>query len=435
MKTRYLVVLGFLGLIAAGAAAFMLPALGGLAFWDALFTACSATCITGLTVIDPGTQLTTAGQIVLMTLVQIGCVGIMTLGTFFLVCTGRRLSLASEFSLSAAYGAGGVRGLKGLVVWVVLSMLAIEGVGTLILGRAWEGDWYAAAFYSVMAFCNAGFSLRAESLAPYGFQPIVLLTLAVLVVLGGVGFLVLYNVCTIRFWRRNLMKRGRLSLHTRVVLGGTAAFILIAFVLFLVFEWKTALAPYRWPGKLAVGLFHAVTPRTCGFTVIPTESWHDATRFLSELLMFVGAAPGGAGGGIKVTTFIVFLATLSAIYRGRKSTVLLRRTVPEEIVRESFIISAFYAAVVAAVMTALLVTESGRAGLSFENLLYEAVSATTTTGLTCGSTTKLLSIPGRVAIMVAMFLGRLGALSVVLLVAGREEPETIRFPKEEIVVG
>ncbi len=435
MKIRYLIVFGFLGLIAAGAAFFTLPVAGGLGWGDALFTACSATCITGLSVIDPGTQLTRAGQIALMALVEAGCVGIMTLGTFFLVCTGRRLSLASEFSVSSAFGGSGVKGLKGLVVWVVLSMLVVEALGAWALSSQLEGDWYRSVFYSVMAFCNAGFSLSPESLAPFRSQPVVLYVLGLQVVLGGFGFLVLYNLCTIRFWQRNRVTRGRLTLHSRIVLSSSLLFVVLAFVLFMACEWRTALAPFGWSERLAVGFFQAVTPRTCGFTVVPVESWHDVTRFLSGVLMFIGAAPGGAGGGIKVTTLVVTLATLAAIYHGRKTTVLFNRTVSEEIVRESLIIVVFYGAVVAAVMTALLVTESGRAGLSFENLLYEAVSATTTTGLSCGNTTKLLSPSGRIAIMTAMFLGRLGALSVVLLMAGKEEPESIRYPKEEVVVG
>lgn len=435
MKTRYLIVFGFLGLVAAGAAFFTLPLAGGLNFADAVFTACSATCITGLTVIDPGSQLTRAGQIALMALVEIGCVGIMTLGTFFLVCTGRRLSLASEFSVSSAIGGTGVKGLKGLVVWVVLSMLAFEFLGAAALAKGLGVDWYSAAFYSVMSFCNAGFSLSPESLAPFRSQPFALCVLGVEVLLGGFGFLVLYNLCTIRFWQRNRVTRGRLSLHSRIVLISSFAFVALAFVIFMVCEWNTALAPFGWSERLAVAFFQAVTPRTCGFTVVPVESWHDVTRFLSEIMMFIGAAPGGAGGGIKVTTLVVTLATLAAIYRGRRTTVVLKRTVSEEIVRESFIIVVFYGAVIAAVMSALLVTESGRAGLSFENLLYEAVSATTTTGLSCGNTTRLLSLPGRLAIMFAMFVGRLGALSVVLLMAGKDETESIRYPREEVVVG
>ena len=182
--------------------------------------------------------------------------------------------------------------------------------------------------------------------------------------------------------------------------------------------------------------FQAVTPRTCGFTIIPMEATRDVTRFFAEILMFIGAAPGGAGGGIKVTTFIIFLCTVAAIYKGRSDTVICKRTVPQTIVREAFVIFFFFVALIALAMATLLVTESGSPGLGFENLLFETISAVTTTGLTCGNTTSLLSPAGRVVIMICMLCGRLGAISVVLLIGGRDEPiSSIKYPKEELVVG
>lgn len=453
MKTRWLIALGFLGTILLGAFLLSLPVSSPTHTWrpfgDALFTACSTVCITGLTVIEPGTELSFFGQVVMLVLVELGCVGIMTLGTFFLVVIGRRLSLASEFSLMSAYGTHGVKGLRGLIVWVVSAMLVIEMLGMVALWWAFTRGasslesafrdchaWYRAFFYSVMAFANAGFSLDPGSLAVFRMQPFVLLTMGVEVILGGIGFFVIYNICTIRFWRRSLVKRGRLSLHSRIVLVTSAVFLAGAFVLFLLIEHDHALAGLPLPEKLAAAFFQAVTPRTCGFTVIPMEAMHDVTRFLAEVMMFIGAAPGGAGGGIKVTTFIVFLCTIAAIYRGRHETVVCRRTVPLEVVRESFVIFFFAVALIALAMSVLLVTESGTTGLGFERLLFETISAVTTTGLSCGNTTALLSPAGRIVLMVCMFCGRLGAISIVLLVGGRDEPvSAIKYPREEIVVG
>jgi trk system potassium uptake protein TrkH len=185
-----------------------------------------------------------------------------------------------------------------------------------------------------------------------------------------------------------------------------------------------------------VTFFPAVTPRTCGFTIIPMEATRDVTRFFAEILMFIGAAPGGAGGGIKVTTFIIFLCTVATIYKGRLDTVICKRSVPLTIVREAFVIFFFAVALIALAMATLLVTESGSPGLGFENLLFETISAVTTTGLTCGNTTSLLSPAGRVVIMICMLCGRLGAISVVLLIGGRDETiSSIKYPKEELVVG
>ncbi len=453
MKTRWAIVLGFLGTILLGAFLLSLPVSSPTHTWrpfgDAFFTACSTVCITGLTVIDPGTELSLFGQGVMIALVELGCVGIMTLGTFFLVVIGRRLSLASEFSLMSAYGTHGVKGLRSLIVWVVSSMLVIESLGTVALWWAFTRDapslevaahdltaWYRAFFYSVMSFANAGFSLDPGSIAVFRSQPLVLVVMGVEVILGGIGFFVIYNVCTIRFWRRSLVKRGRLSLHSRIVLVSSAIFVAGAFVAFYLIERNHTLADLPPLEKAAVAFFQAVTPRTCGFTVIPMEDTYDITRFMSEVLMFIGAAPGGAGGGIKITTFIVFLCTIGAIYNGRYETVLCRRTVPPAVVRESFVIFFFAVALMVVAMGILLVTEADTPGLGFENLLFETISAVTTTGLTCGNTTSLLSPAGRIVLMVCMFCGRLGAISVVLLIGGRDEPaSTIKYPKEELVVG
>ena len=448
MKCKWLIVFGFLGAILLGAVLFMLPISSPTHTWmrpgDALFTACSAVCITGLTVVDVGRDLSCFGQAVLLCLVQLGCAGIMTCATFFLVVVGRRISLASEFTLMNAYGVSGVRGFRSLVVWVVAAMFVIEVLGTLLLWFQFTLDqpiqaalqngraWYRAYFFAVMAFCNAGFSLDPGSIAGFQNQPFVIVTMGVLVILGGVGFLVIYNLCTVKFWRRNLMKRGRLTLHARVVLQWTFLFSLLMFVLFYLLEWKGALTDYAPSSRPAIAFFQALTPRTCGFTVVPVEDLHPAMRFLSEVMMFIGAAPGGAGGGIKITTFAVFLTTLLAICRGNRDTVMFRRAVPEAVVREAIVIVIVFGALVTCAMTVLLVSEEG---LSFEYLLFETVSAVSTTGLSCADTTVSLSAVGRAVIMVCMFCGRLGAIAIVMLIGGQDERITIRYAKEELVVG
>ena len=441
MKTRLMIVLGFLGTILLGAFLLMLPVSSPAHTWmkpmDALFTACSAVCITGLTVIDPGVHLSRFGQCVLLVLVQLGCVGIMTLGTFFLVMVGRRLSLSSEMEVTNSFGVRSVKGWRGLVVWVVLSMLAVELAGMWVLHSLSPAlSWFAAYFYSVMAFCNAGFSLAADSIAGFKGQPLVLLVFGVLVLLGGMGFLVFHNLCTIKFWRRNLVTRGRLSLHSNVVLQISGILLLGMFVFFLALEWRGALEPFSLPEKGAIAFFQAVTPRTCGFTVIPVNDLHPATRFVSAVLMFIGAAPGGAGGGIKVTTFTVFLVTLVAICRGCRDATIFQRAIPENVVRESIVIVMVFAGMIAFAMTALLVTEGGGENpIPFEHLLFESISAVSTTGLSCGNTTVSLSTPGRFVIMLCMLCGRLGAIGVVMLIGGQDEPVAIRYPREDLVVG
>ena len=248
-KTRIMIVLGFLGAILAGAFLLMLPVSSPSHTWmkpmDALFTACSAVCITGLSVIDVARDLSHVGQCVLLALVQLGCLGIMTLGTFFLVLVGRRLSLSSEFSLMNAYGASGVHGGRALVVWVVISLLSFELLGMLVLHELIPScTWFRAYFYAVMAFCNAGFSPDPGSLAVFQGRPAVLMFMGALVIVGGLGFIVVYNICTIQFWRRNLVKRGRLTLHSRVVLLWSLLFLLGMFAFVLAMEWNGGLEPF-----------------------------------------------------------------------------------------------------------------------------------------------------------------------------------------------
>ena len=240
MKSRTSFALGFLALIAVGAVVLMMPfcRADGLRgdFMSSLFTAFSAVCVTGLTVVDVGREFSTAGQVVLMVLVELGCLGLMTCGTFFLIAIGRRLSLAREFSLMNAYGVEQIQGLRGLICWVVCSMLVIEGLFAAVL-YLHLGSWYEALFYSIMSYCNAGFGLESDSLAsfPRGWPVVVM---GVETILGGIGFLVIYNLCTFKFIHRISGARGRLSLHTRVVLRFTVYLLAITFLAFLAVEWN-----------------------------------------------------------------------------------------------------------------------------------------------------------------------------------------------------
>ncbi len=434
---RSSIALGYLALILAGAVLLDMPwarasgDYGG--FGDALFTSCSAVCLTGLSVVDVGAAYTRAGQVVLLALVEVGCLGLMTCGTFLLIAIGRRLSLAREFSLMNAYGVAEIRGLRSLICWVVGSTLAVEGLGALALYLHFH-DAYQSVFFSVMGFCNAGFSLYPDSLARFQGSPLVVLTLAVETVLGGIGFLVVYNLCTFRFLRRSSGGKGRLSLHTRVVLRFTAYLLALALVAFLAVEWNEALAGCPPWERLYVSFYQAVTPRTCGFCVVPTESLQPLTRLVYGFLMVVGGAPGSAAAGVKVTTLAVLLYTLTAMWRGDRETVISQRAVPYDVVRESIVIVMAMLFFIALVVAALFATERG-GPVSSEALFFEAVSAITTTGLSVGDTTRRLTAEGRAVIMVAMFLGRLGALSVVMMIGDREARHLVRYPSEELVVG
>lgn len=443
MKSRYSVALGFLGLIAIGCILLASPFSRNAGVWggwkDAAFTAFSAVCVTGLCVVDIAAEYSRAGQIVLMTLVEIGCLGLMTCGTFLLVAIGRRLSLSREFSLMNAYGVEQVRGLRGLIFWVVGSMAVIElaGAGALYVRFRTlypENAAYLSVFYSVMSFCNAGFGVLPGSLAQFAHEPYMLLVMAFETILGGIGFLVIYNLCTFKFMRGKSGGAARLSLHTKVVLRLTVYLLLIAFGAFLILEWHGVLEDMDFLQKLYVGFYQAVTPRTCGFCITPTEELKPLTRLVYATLMLIGGAPGSAAAGIKITTVAVLIYTLKAMCNGETETVIYRRLIPNEIVRESFVIVVALLAMVVVVTGALLATEA-TGSASVDALFFEAASAITTTGLSVGTTTADLSAAGRLVIMVAMFAGRLGALGVVMLIGERESKRHIRFPTEELVVG
>ena len=437
MKGRFAVAWGFLALIAVGALLLMTPWANVRGTWgdpvSATFTACSAVCVTGLSVVDIASEYTRAGQVVLLTLVELGCLGLMTFGTFIMIAIGRRLSLSREFSLMNAYGVEQVLGFRGLVCWVVGSMLAIEGLGALSLYFCF-GDWWTAGFYSAMSFCNAGFSLLPDSVTAFAGRPAVLFVLAFETILGGIGFLVIYNLITFKFLRRKSGGKGRLSLHAKVVLRVSFILLVLAFAAFLLLEWNGALAKYGFGEKLWIGFYQAVTPRTCGFCVTPTGELHPLTRLVYEVLMFIGGAPGSAAAGIKVTTLAVLFYTLRAMCRSEHETVIYQRAVSFDTVRESIVIFMALVVLIVVITGALLLTDASR-GVPIDALLFESISAITTTGLSMDDTTVRLSLAGKVVIMCAMFLGRLGALTVVLMIGDRESARHLGYPNEELVVG
>lgn len=446
LSPQWLVALGFMLAILTGTLLLSLPAANTDGLWQkpltALFTATSATCVTGLSVIDIGTRLTLFGQLVVLALIQLGGLGITTFGTFLLVVVGRRLSVQSEFVLMDAYGTEEVHGLHSLLLWTMTFTLFFEGFGTLLLWTRYASTttlplgqaFYYAAFHAVSAFCNAGFSLHPDSLVSFQNDPFYLSTVGFLVVSGGLGFLVLYNLVTIKFWRRNLKTRGRLSLHTKIVLTATGFLILLGTALFLAQEWSNTLGGLPLADKLTCGLFQSVTPRTAGFNVVPMEQLREVTRFTTTLLMVIGGSPGSSAGGVKTTTLVVLVMTILAMCKNRRETVLFSRTIPYAVVREAIVIILLAASLILSAYGILLCTEAPASSGDASKLLFETVSAVATVGLSINRT-GTLSDAGRCVIIFCMFVGRLGPLAVALMIGNRDETQRIRYPEEEVVVG
>lgn len=432
---------------------------------DELFTATSAACVTGLGLFSLTSHYTAFGQTVLLLCIQLGGIGIMTLGTFLMTLLLGRLSADGENQVMLSYGAASSAKARQLLRKTIRYVFAFELIGALLLFvryhwhhgyAAGKAAWYAT-FHAVSAFCNAGFSLHPGNLVDIrGDWPYMLIVFA-LVALGGIGFLVLANLSQYRFWRHNLRVRGRISLHSRLVLWMTFGLLLGGGALFTLFEWEGALGANpglslweclttgRWAeaggalhlawAKVCEGFSQAAMYRTAGFNFVDMGEVSQPGNFVGILLMLIGGSPGSMAGGIKTTTVIVLFLTMRAMIQGNSEVQVHRRTIPAAVCREAMVIVFFYLLVLFAFYFILLLTErtllTQRGELA---LFHEITSALGTVGVSLNAT-PLLSYPGRLLISLAMFLGRLGPISVALMVAGRETTRHIRYPEENITVG
>ncbi len=405
----------------------------GLRYIDALFTAASATCVTGLVVVDTGTYFSTAGQIVIMLLIQIGGLGFMTMATLFALMLKRRISLRERLILQEAMNQSSMEGIVRLIRRVVLYSLAIEAAGMLLFTSRFLYDMppgralYFGLFHSISLFNNAGFDLFGEyrSLTGYVGDPLVNITAMFLIILGGLGFIVLSDLLE---YRRN----RRLSLHSKVVLTATGALIPIGALAILIFEYTNAstISPLGWDGKLWASLFQSVTTRTAGANSIDIGSLRQATQFFMIIYMFIGASPGSTGGGIKTTTFVTLIGAVIAMIRGRDDIVLFRHRLARERILKALTITLISLALVMTVTMALCATEDRE----FLRILFETVSAFGTVGLSTGITPSLTDA-GKLVIALTMFAGRLGPLTLAYALGPRNDKELYRHPEGKIIIG
>ncbi len=430
-----LIGLGFCLLILTGALLLALPACSHgprLGLVDALFTATSAACVTGLTVVDTGSHFTPLGKTVILLLFQAGGLGILSVTSLFALMARRDLGLGQRFALREDLRTGGIRGLRGLVLGVVGFALAVEAVGALLLhllGGAALGAGYhrlfAAVFHAISAFCNAGFSLYPDSLARFHGAPAPLLVIAALIMVGGIGFLLSFELL-------GRLRGGgrRFSLQARVVIAGSLLLWLGGTLLFLWTERTGALAGRGSGERLLVAFFQSVTCRTAGFDVFPQSSLSPAGTFTSILLMFVGAAPGSTGGGVKVSTMILVVLLLWGYFRGRSRVDLAGRSVPEGVLREALaVLSAGLVLVLGGTLGILLLEP-----VTVSVAAFEVVSAFGTVGLSTGLSGEL-GAAAKLLLVLVMFCGRVGLLTVALGVAGGWRERHYRLPEEALMVG
>ena len=427
---------GFGLLIFVGAILLSMPIAareGRLPFLDALFTATSAVCVTGLVVVDTGTYFTRFGQTVIMILIQVGGLGIMTAATVVFILLGKKISLRERLVIQEAMNQLSMQGLVRLVQIVVLLTLAVEAVGALFLSTRfipiygfWTGLYYSM-FHAVSAFCNAGFDLIGgfRSLTPFSHDPVIVLTIAFLFIIGGLGFTVV-----LEFYQKR--RFSRLTLHAKMVVGISLLLLVLGTVVVLIMEYNNpmTLGQYTPIGKLLNAFFTAATPRTAGFNTVPTDGLFSHTLFFIIALMFIGASPASTGGGIKTTTFGALMVAVISTIRGSEDPLLFGKQIPTEILRRALSIAMISMIWVFFITFVLLLTEGG----SLMEMLFETISAFGTVGLSTGITPTLSPL-GRVAIIITMFAGRVGPLTLVFSLARSMRKAPVSYPAERILIG
>lgn len=439
-------ILGFTALIVGGALLLMLPAATSgksLSFIDALFMSTSASCVTGLSVMDVGRELTRFGQLVLLSLIQVGGLGILTLSTLLLLMLKGRPSISGQAIIKETFTYGGARHTAAKVLKAILATaISIELAGALLLylrtapALGWRAAAYPALFHSVSAFCNAGFSLYSDSLVGFREDWIVNGVIGILIILGGIGFIVIADVKNRYFDKKTAL--SRLSLHSRLALTASAVLILLGAVAMVAMEWHNSLAGLSVPGRFLAALFQSITTRTAGFNTLDLASMANETLFVLCILMFVGACPGSCGGGVKTTTMAGIVVLGMSRLRGLRRPRVFQRTLTDASIAKATGVLMISLVVVILGAMMLMMSELGELPHAqtrgrFLELLFEAVSAFGTVGLSMG-VTETLSTFGRLTVVGLMFIGRLGPL-VIGLAMSREQTSCVKYAEENIMIG
>ena len=441
LSAMKIIAIAFAGIILLGAALLTLPAASrsgvSCGFLPALFTATSATCVTGLTLYDTYTQWSGFGQVVIISLIQIGGLGFMSAATLFVFLLRKRIGLKQRLVMAQALSVGDMDGIVRLQKTVLKGSFAIEGIGALILffrflpefgfGKALK--W--GIFHAISAFCNAGFDIfgcitPGASLMEFQSDPVVLLTLSALVILGGLGFLVWQDVAANRSFRK-------CSVYTRLVLVTTAGLLLLGWAVICLLEWNNpeTLGPMSLGEKLLNGFFQSVTLRTAGFVAVDQALLTDSGKAVSMVLMLIGGSSGSTAGGLKTVTFVVLVLFMAARARGRSTVFVYKRTIPQSQVLDAMTIA--FLMVALACFGGIFI--SATCSVSLVDALYESVSALATVGLTAGVTGNL-TVPGQLLIILYMYFGRVGVLTISMgFLAGDRAEERFRYANTNLLIG
>ena len=432
------VVVAFAAGVGVGAVLLALPlsraGSGNASILEAVFTATSAVCVTGLTVVDTPTYWSGFGQAVILVLIQIGGFGIMTLASLLGLLVAHRLGLRTRLTAGAETKTLGLGDVRRVLIGVAAFSLAFETIAAVILTSRLATRYdeplgeavYHGIFHAISAFNNAGFSLYSDNLVRFATDPVISITIAVAVIAGGLGFLVLFEL------RRELLTPKRWTLHTRIVIWMTLILLIGGTIAVTAFEWGNpkTLGPLSVPSKLLAGFFQAVQPRTAGFNSLDYAEMNETTWLVTDVLMFIGGGPAGTAGGIKVTTFAVLAFMIFAEVRGDPTVHVHNRRIPGVAQRQALSIALLGMFVVVAGTLALLAISDQ----DLDRVLFEAVSAFGTVGLTTGITAELPA-GGQSVLIVLMFLGRVGTITLASALALRSRPILYRLPEERPIIG
>lgn len=457
--TRTLIA-SFVVLIISGAGLLMLPAASApgrenVSFVDALFTATSATCVTGLIVKDTGRDFSVMGQVVILTLIQLGGLGIVVFGAVFALLLGQALSVRESVAMQDLLSASTISRIGNMIAFIFVATIFIEALGAVSLFGMWNSDiehrWFCSVFHSISAFCNAGFSLFDTSFIEYHRNWRIYVVVCPLIIMGGLGFSVLYDLANIaadrvkRFFKRRLDKRyrfameapKRMRLQTKIVLTVSTFLIVFGACAIFLFE-RYAAGPDMAQGdsvvdKILGALFQSITARTAGFNTVDISAMTPSSKFILILLMFVGGSPGSTAGGIKTVTLAVVVMTAVAALRRRHEVEMFRRSVRIAVVGRAITVTLLFVVALFSVTLALSVTENSN-GFTMSDIMFEAGSALGTVGLTTGIT-PFLTTAGKMIIIATMLVGRLGPLTLLAALTFNLKPARYDYPDEAVIVG
>ena len=441
------IALGFLAVILVGTLLLMLPCMNRNGVWtsfvDALFMSTTSVCVTGLTLVNIFEYWNILGQIVILILIQIGGIGVVAMTILLLMIFKKKVSLKERMLIQESYSANSMAGLVNLTRKILIGIGVVELTGAVLYGVQFipefgllRGGWISL-FMSVSAFCNAGMEvIGGNSLAAYVGNPLVNGVTMSLIVIGGIGFYVWWDVIyVIRKWRKTGIKNcfWKLNLHTKIVLTMTAVLILsgAAAVFLLEYNNPATLGTLSFFEKMQASFFQSVTTRTAGFFTVDQAALRESTALISSIFMFIGGSPAGTAGGVKTMTIAMMLAVTMSIIQGEKETVVYRRTIPKETVRRALAVFTISFSVLIGMIVVMSIVQPA----PLVDILYEVISALATVGLS-RNLTGSLNLLGKLIIIICMYIGRIGPISMVIAFRMRgKRKDKLRFIEEDVIVG